>query len=38
MGSVDGLVRGMIVSFRWGNKMVFEQFGDSDDSGCVEGR
>ena len=36
MGSVDGLVRGIIVSFSWGIKeMVFEQFGDSDDSECV---
>ena len=36
MGSVDGLVRGIIVSFRRGNKMgLFEQFGDSDDDECV---
>ena len=39
MGSVDGLVRGIIVSFRLGNKMsFFEQFGDNDDSVCVERR
>ena len=40
MGSVDGLVREMLVSFRREiNKMFFFiDFGDSDDSGCVVGR
>ena len=42
MGSVDGLVRGLVVSFRLGKliKMdffFFEDFGDSDDFECVEG-
>ena len=36
MGSVDGLVRGIIVRFRLGNKMILH-FGDRDcDSECVE--
>ena len=39
MGSVDGLVRGMIVSLRRENKIKWflEHFGDSDDFECVEG-
>ena len=41
MGSVDGLVRGIIVSFRLGNKIKWfvEYFGDRDcDCECVERR
>ena len=36
MGSVDGLDRGIIVSFRREIKWIFD-FGDSDDFECVEG-
>ena len=37
-GPWNGLVRGIIVSFRRENKMfLFNDFGNSDDSGCVEG-
>ena len=36
MGSVDGLVRGIVVSFRRENKMFFLiNFGDNDDFECV---
>ena len=37
MGSVDGLDREIVVSFRREN-VFFLDFGDSDDSGCVVGR
>ena len=37
-GPWNGLVRGIIVSFRRERGFFFlEQFGDSDDSECVEG-
>ena len=35
-GPWNGLDRGILVSFRLG-KWIFVEFGDSDDSGCVEG-
>ena len=36
MGSVDGLVRGIIVRFSWEIKWIFEHFGDRDcDCVCV---
>ena len=40
MGSVDGLVRGIVVSFRRGMKwFIVIEFGDNDcDSVCVERR
>ena len=37
-GPWNGLVRGIMLIFRLGNKMVFVyDFGDSDDFECVEG-
>ena len=35
-GPWNGLVRGIVVSFR--RELIFLDFGDSDDSGCVVGR
>ena len=37
-GLWTGLVRGIIVSFRWERKCFFVEFGDNDDSECVERR
>ena len=36
-GPWNGLVRGMLVSFRREMKLIFVEFEDSDDSECVVG-